>query len=299
MADLTFIEKTKLEKVFEMSGGYVLDFSNRTLEEFVLQSVQKNIYDDVYAYSSGSKANRMRAFWDREPNSVVGKLITDLLEYREFRRPPRDESSKRLDDDCRGIADRLSSSDEAGQGAATTTAPTPDRSSASARRMMALGQLKTDLEALFAQLDRQEAGLGLEKLLNRLFGLFDLAPRRPFEVVGEQIDGSFELDHDLYLLEAKWERKPLREKELLVFRGKIEGKSSFTRGLFVAMNGVTQEAEVAIRVGKQPTFFVITGHDLMMTLLGALPFDDFLRRRRRLLAEEAAVTAHFDRVRDG
>ncbi|MDI1437511.1 5'-methylthioadenosine/S-adenosylhomocysteine nucleosidase [Polyangium sorediatum] len=130
MADLTFIEKMKLEKLLEMGGGYVLDFSNRTLEEFVLQSVHKKIYDDAYNYASGSKANRIRAFWDREPNPVVGKLIADLLEYREFSRPNRDEESKRLYDDCRRIAERLSSSRAAVQVAATNTDPVPQRSSA-------------------------------------------------------------------------------------------------------------------------------------------------------------------------
>jgi hypothetical protein len=39
MSDLTFIEKTKLEKQFQMGGGYVLDFSNRTLAEFVADSM--------------------------------------------------------------------------------------------------------------------------------------------------------------------------------------------------------------------------------------------------------------------
>lgn len=295
-APLSFIEKAKLEKLFEMGGGYVLDFSNRTLEEFVLQSVHKNIWDDAYNYSSGSKANRIRAFWDREPNSIVGKLIAALLEYRELRHPSRDEESQRLHEDCRRIVERLSSTRRAGESAAATVRPVLERPSASAPSSAALDTLRSDLEALSVQPDRQKAGLKLETLLNRLFSLFNLSPRRPFELVGEQIDGSFELDHDVYLLEAKWEREPLREKELLVFRGKIEGKSSFTRGVLVAMNGITQGAETAIKVGKQPTFFVIVGHDLRMVLGGALPFDDFLRRRRRLLAEEGAVTAPFDRV---
>ena len=32
-------------------------------------------------YGSGSKANRLRAFWQKEENSVVGKLMGDMLEY--------------------------------------------------------------------------------------------------------------------------------------------------------------------------------------------------------------------------
>lgn len=170
------------------------------------------------------------------------------------------------------------------------------RASTSQQRQHTLLEMRGQLEQLFIETNRQKAGLDLEKLLNALFSTFDLAPREPFRVVGEQIDGSFELDHDVYLLEAKWESAPLAEKELLVFRGKIEGKSSFTRGVFLAMNGISADANTAIRSGKQPTFFVITGHDLMMVLQGALPLDDFMRRRRRLLAEEGAVTATFDRV---
>jgi hypothetical protein len=60
MSDLTFIEKTKLEKLFQMGGGYVLDFSNRTLSEFVAESTGRDIYDAKYEYASGSKANRVR-----------------------------------------------------------------------------------------------------------------------------------------------------------------------------------------------------------------------------------------------
>ena len=35
MADLTFIERNQLERLFGMGSGYVLDFSNRTFQEIV------------------------------------------------------------------------------------------------------------------------------------------------------------------------------------------------------------------------------------------------------------------------
>src|SRR5262245_24366934 len=81
MSDLTFMEKRQLEKLFGMSSGYVLDFSNNTLTEFVADSVGRNIYDSKYDYSSGSKANRLRAFWTVEPNHLVANLLTDFLHY--------------------------------------------------------------------------------------------------------------------------------------------------------------------------------------------------------------------------
>ena len=36
MSDLTAIEKLKLEKLFGVESGYVLNFSNRTFSEFIM-----------------------------------------------------------------------------------------------------------------------------------------------------------------------------------------------------------------------------------------------------------------------
>ncbi len=80
MADLTNQEKRHLEKILGMSGGYVLWFSNRTFSEFVADSTNREIYDEKYATSGSSKASRLRSFWKQEPNHIVGKLISDMLE---------------------------------------------------------------------------------------------------------------------------------------------------------------------------------------------------------------------------
>lgn len=80
MSDLTMIEKRKLERALRMSSGYVLEFSNNSYAEFMLDSVGIEIYDEKYNYATGSKANRMRAFWDQESNYVVGKLLGDIFD---------------------------------------------------------------------------------------------------------------------------------------------------------------------------------------------------------------------------
>lgn len=81
MAELHYKEKFLIEKLFKMSEGYVMDFSNKTFEEFIYDSIRVNIYDDKYLYSSGSKANRLRGFFSLEQSSKVGKLLTALLDY--------------------------------------------------------------------------------------------------------------------------------------------------------------------------------------------------------------------------
>lgn len=81
MADITKIENLKLEKIFEMQGGYVLDFSNKTLTDFVLEIINVEFYSKIYSDRGDSKANRLRTIWQNEHNYKVGKLIFKLLEY--------------------------------------------------------------------------------------------------------------------------------------------------------------------------------------------------------------------------
>lgn len=64
-----------------MASGYVLDFSNRTFSEFICDITNIDIYDEKYDYASGSKANRLRAFWDIEPNHLVGQVTEELIEH--------------------------------------------------------------------------------------------------------------------------------------------------------------------------------------------------------------------------
>lgn len=80
MSNLTFIEKKKLERELRMDGGFVLDFTNRTFEEFFREVVGVDIYDKLYDWNSGSKANRMRAFWDLATDSQVIVLLEGLLD---------------------------------------------------------------------------------------------------------------------------------------------------------------------------------------------------------------------------
>lgn len=112
MAKLTSVEKMTLEKFLGMSGGYVLDFTNRSFQEFVLDNAQIDIYKEKYSYDSGSKANRLRAFWDKEENFIVGKLIINLLDYWKAQKLMNSAeitpAEQDLFNECGKIAERLS-----------------------------------------------------------------------------------------------------------------------------------------------------------------------------------------------
>lgn len=79
MANLKFNEKNLFEKLFNNSG-YVLDFSNRTFAEF-FNDFSIEIFSEKYNKNSGSKMNRLRAFWELENDKLVGTVLKALLEY--------------------------------------------------------------------------------------------------------------------------------------------------------------------------------------------------------------------------
>lgn len=111
MSDLSRIEKLKLEKLFEMEGGYVLDFSNRTLNDFVFETLNIELYSDKYADNGESKANRLRTIWQKESNYNVGKLTAAILEYWKERKLMSyhqiSQPEQNIFEECNKIAQRL------------------------------------------------------------------------------------------------------------------------------------------------------------------------------------------------
>ena len=81
MATLSVKDQAFLEALLEMSSGYVLDFSNSSLGSFIAMHLDVDIWDDRYLYGSGSKANRIRGFWQVEDDELVGRLLITFLEY--------------------------------------------------------------------------------------------------------------------------------------------------------------------------------------------------------------------------
>ncbi|MBL7132035.1 MAG: hypothetical protein ISS45_11670 [Candidatus Omnitrophica bacterium] len=111
MASLTTNDKQLLEKLLQMGGGYVLNFSDRTMGEFFNDDVGINIYDEKYNYASGSKANRIRGFWQVAGDSLVGKSIVKLVEYIEnqilIENLQQNDFPQNLIDKGKKISDRL------------------------------------------------------------------------------------------------------------------------------------------------------------------------------------------------
>ena len=65
MANLSTTDKQILEKLFQMAGGYILNFTNQTFSEFFRDDLRIEIYNSKYNYASCSKANLMRILDER------------------------------------------------------------------------------------------------------------------------------------------------------------------------------------------------------------------------------------------
>lgn len=81
MSDITNPERLKFEKLFGMSTGYVLNFGDKSFQEFVFTSNEIDIHDNKYTKKGTSKANKLREFIRLENNHKVGKLLYELLNY--------------------------------------------------------------------------------------------------------------------------------------------------------------------------------------------------------------------------
>jgi hypothetical protein len=120
-----------------------------------------------------------------------------------------------------------------------------------------------------------------------------MAARGSFRLIGEQIDGSFVLSDDPYLLEARWQNAYTDAGDLHPFHGKCEGKASWTRGLFISQSGFSDQGLIAFGKGKR--LICMDGLDLSDTLRRGLHLQDVLLAKVRRAGEHGTP---FVRVRD-
>lgn len=148
----------------------------------------------------------------------------------------------------------------------------------------ALDALKARYLSMHADSDHQNRGRIFEGLLNELFALFDLSPRKSFVLADEQIDGAFTFSTDDYLLEAKWEQSVASREEVDVLAQKVQRKGKNTLGLFVAIAGFSEPAIRAhSNCGSGLVF--MDGADLYSVLDGQVSLVDVLEAKRRHLSE--------------
>ena len=161
---------------------------------------------------------------------------------------------------------------------------TPGSSTPPASSPQDFGKLRSEFTRI-QSLAAQPRGYAFEKFLALAFDAFGLRGRRPFRLVGEQIDGSFELDSETYLVEAKWQDALTVNRDLQAFRGSVESKAAWSRGLFVSYTGFSKDGLARFSRGYATNLVGMTGFDIHMMLAEEIPLDALVRRKVRWAAE--------------
>ena len=82
MPKLKRSEMRMVDSIFDMEGGYCLDFSDRTMAEFFEDELGIEIYQDKYSFNGTSKAKHVRAFIEIEDGLLVSNLLKKLWAYK-------------------------------------------------------------------------------------------------------------------------------------------------------------------------------------------------------------------------
>lgn len=155
-----------------------------------------------------------------------------------------------------------------------------------------LDKLNKQYVALLMDRDHHRRGYQLEILLRNVFELFDLDPRASFKISGEQIDGAFTFESTDYLFEAKWEEKLISAQDLDVLHAKLSRKLDNTLGLFLSINGFSDDGVAAHSSGRR-MMLLFDGSDLMAVLDGRIDLIQLLLRKRREASQTGNIYLKF------
>lgn len=257
-------------RIFDAESGYLLDFSDRTLTQFFDEELNIDIDDEQYKEDGTSKAKRVRCLLKKVDADNALHILDKLWLYR-------------MSFDPSGAA-----TDLAEYHALVTSIKSLD-TGLSAGLPPKKSFIDVDYMHLTSEMDRikmlapQPRGYAFEIWLNELFKVFNMAPKKSFRNTGEQIDGSFRMDGEYYLMEAKWHSKETPASDLHSFQGKLHGKATWTRGIFISWQGYSKDGLTAF--GKGHRIVCISGKDIHQCLKSKIPFPILLEAKLRHASE--------------
>jgi hypothetical protein len=118
-------------------------------------------------------------------------------------------------------------------------------------------------------------GKELERIFTELVRISGLPVEEPFRIVGEEIDGAVKYDGHYYLVELRWRAKKADQAQIAGLYLKVEGKLD-ARGIFIAMNGYSDEVLEALPRGKAVKVILLDGVHITRVLAGQYTLTDLL-----------------------
>lgn len=149
-----------------------------------------------------------------------------------------------------------------------------------------LEYVKRDLFSLFSMHDPHKRGIELEKVLNRLFRCYDVLIRENFRrhanidgnsSIAEQIDGVIEFDGNLYLVEMKWEARPIGKEKISPSLVNVFNRGH-SRGIIISSSGFTQPAiQICQESLHRAPFCLVLLEEIVYMLENEVNLKDILR----------------------
>lgn len=268
-----------------MGGGYVLNFTNRTFDEFMTEVIGESIYAK---YEYMSKANLLRRFMADYPDAYIGKMIILAINYmRSKNLVTRANESK--------VNELLSfGQSKLGRKLKSKTSET-SMDNRDNRSRIDYQALASDLLKLDAIKDAQRRGYDFEKYLNKLFGVFGLDPHASYRTDTDQIDGSFILNGNTVLLEAKYRVASLSKNDLILFENKVTRKSSFARGLFVSLSDFDENV-INYFKDRSSRIIAFSVPELYLMCIEEIDLKEVLARKFRYLDEYGIIYKHITQL---
>ncbi|EAM4449097.1 DUF3644 domain-containing protein [Salmonella enterica subsp. enterica serovar Pomona] len=259
----------------------MFDFSNRTLSAFFDEELNIDIDDERYKEEGTSKARRVRCLLKQVDRETVLRFLDALWRYKMETMPEQAEQSR---NDWLALISRLKNTD-----VDTARGDRPVQVWHGVDWLSLIAEMNE-----MKSLPPHQRGFRFEAWLAELFSIFKLAPRSSFRNTGEQIDGSFRLNDDFYLLEAKWHQSRTPAADLHVFEGKLSTRAKWARGVFISWMGFTDGGLTAFGKGKR--VICVSGYDLYHSLSHGIALPDLLDAKLRHAAETGESCAEFDRL---
>ncbi len=139
-----------------------------------------------------------------------------------------------------------------------------------------------------------QRGFEFEKLIFSVLQNEGLEPRSGYKPEGEQIDGSFFWNGQTFLLEAKWVTNPLPVSSIYSFKGKLDGKFHTTSGIFISVNGYSDDVEDALKFGKSLNILLFDKEDIPPIFNGEVLFLEVLKFKLRQAGDTGSLQVSYD-----
>lgn len=125
----------------------------------------------------------------------------------------------------------------------------------------------------------------IEKIFFDILELENIDSKRPYKNKWEQIDGHLKFNTFDYLIEIKWTKESVKQKEISEFDWKIDWKAQSTRWIFFSVNWFSDSAITQVKK-RNPRIFFIDVLDFISVLEERRSiYDIFLEKENNLVTK--------------